>query len=121
MLEVPVRHTFLNERPLTEQFLLISLRQNYRGGEIMGFSNEWFAFFNEVHDFQMQHPIKVWFRGQNVDKPLNSSLFRCCFKNLEELKESEKNYYRRFYNLGYSLHNSAFAAPISKINPDIGG
>ncbi len=73
----------------------------------MGFSKEWHNFMDEIYDFQKYHaPYSVWFRGQNVDKPLNSGLFRKPHKNIEELKAYERSLYHSFYNQGYLLHKA---------------
>ncbi|OMF16550.1 hypothetical protein BK131_00680 [Paenibacillus amylolyticus] len=70
----------------------------------MAFSEELINFLNDVQAFQQTHmPYQLWYRGQGVDKPLNSGLFRLNITSLEELKNLERNAYFMFRNLGQPL------------------
>ncbi|BBH21743.1 hypothetical protein Back11_30880 [Paenibacillus baekrokdamisoli] len=72
----------------------------------MAFSDKLIALLNEVKVFQEANmPHQLWYRGQGVDKPLHSSLFRTNYSSIEKLKNTERNAYFLFRNLGYSLLN----------------
>jgi hypothetical protein len=72
----------------------------------MAFSTELLDFFNQIKEFQdSQYPHGLWYRGQSIDKPLHSGLFRGKLKSLYEIKIFERSAYRMFLNQGAPFLN----------------
>jgi hypothetical protein len=72
----------------------------------VAFSDKLIAFLNEVKTFQEANmPRGIWYRGQGVDKPLHSGLYRTNYSSIAVLKNAERNAYYLFRNLGSQLNN----------------
>ncbi|PYE49833.1 FRG domain-containing protein [Paenibacillus barcinonensis] len=69
------------------------------------FTNAMQDFLNEIGAFKNTDAIKsVWFRGQGVDFPLHSGLFRSekLRKDIHDLRKREETAYRTFISQGHT-------------------
>lgn len=69
------------------------------------FTNAMQDFLNEIGAFKVETGVKnVWFRGQGVDLPLHSGLFRSekLRSNIPVLKDREESAYRTFISQGHT-------------------
>lgn len=69
----------------------------------MGYSDNWVELLNDIGEFQKGKRY-TWFRGQSVDKPLNSSLYRIEVNETDNYIATESTYYHMFKRLGHIHH-----------------